>query len=645
MAARDVELYNYLKEALKNKLRYPEADSFKLGKYYFDYDYIFQLSRRLFPAKYNIAHSHLDGKAIAYLDKPQLEQLNFEYAKDLVEGFGGLDEKQAEAKEIDAQLADYLKPETAPEEPNTLYEELEKHELPETQQPNQGHEQVPSIENSQPEIHLPERRVVFERRPVNPQLEKTSLNTGKAESDRQELKQRMQASQNPSAQPLRRNVISRDSRRNIASANTRKKAAAVLLKPSAASTAGSGGAISNYLGARSLAQAGQWLANRLGLQGLGNLIGKFFTPEKLLGQGLRALGNLGARAISSLGRAGLQGLSSWASGARTALGIGRAGASIAQGASAIATGVGAVVTAAAFWWVIATLAIFGLFIFTWWSINQTENSNCGKPGTMELAKGVDGPTEVKVGDSINFYIRLTYRLQCDSSKLSTVVVTDKIPSGTVYDENNPTAKATTVKGDVTDGVYDKGANTITWTFKDLPVNYPFSATFSVNTVSDNVWVTNQANVTYTVSSSSLSGIGAVPNGEDAEANQDTCNGTYSLKSPRGNFGDPLCNFDKNATFTQLQQLDPENANYWFTQVIYCETGGSYDPNSFNPGSTSGKGAYGMYQMNPGGQGNGEYDTGDVAWQKQTTNALNYSNFVRNAGVNPWRYWECAKDKW
>lgn len=122
-------------------------------------------------------------------------------------------------------------------------------------------------------------------------------------------------------------------------------------------------------------------------------------------------------------------------------------------------------------------------------------------------------------------------------------------------------------------------------------------------------------------------------------NTTTCGGKYSLNNPMGkNFGDPDCNFTKDDLYSLLKQYDPENADYWFSVVVPCES--SYNPNALQDPSVAvdPAGAWGLYQMGRGK--NGEYDHGDVAWPQQTFNATTYR---RNAGK--WTYWACAKDRW
>jgi hypothetical protein len=137
------------------------------------------------------------------------------------------------------------------------------------------------------------------------------------------------------------------------------------------------------------------------------------------------------------------------------------------------------------------------------------------------------------------------------------------------------------------------------------------------------------------------GQGTVPTGGGEPPNQSNCNGTYKLNNPLGNFGDPSCNFTKDSLYAALQQQDPVNADYWFFTVVKCES--SYDPtiwaDPITVGTPDAEGAWGLFQMGRGK--NGQYDHGDVAWQLQTSNAINYNNNL----ARKWRYWQCAKNRW
>jgi hypothetical protein len=101
-----------------------------------------------------------------------------------------------------------------------------------------------------------------------------------------------------------------------------------------------------------------------------------------------------------------------------------------------------------------------------------------------------------------------------------------------------------------------------------------------------------------------------------------------------NFGDPNCEVTnvygnpahRDLMYNYIKNLDPQNATLWFDCIAYGES--SWDANAYLAASTSGYGAYGLFQMNPSGHGVNQYDAGDVDWRQQVQNAINY-----NASVN------------
>lgn len=161
---------------------------------------------------------------------------------------------------------------------------------------------------------------------------------------------------------------------------------------------------------------------------------------------------------------------------------------------------------------------------------------------------------------------------------------------------------------------------------------------------------------YIVNKASAKVIGGNPinnPSEPSEPSDDNCSGYYDLtKNPLNqNFGDPKCTMlanknpeDKEKLFALLQEKDPDNASYWFRTVIPCESG--YYPNSYagheEVGTPDTAGAWGLFQMGRGK--NGQYDHGDVIWETQTTNAVEYNNNLAKIGLE-WKYWACARDRW
>jgi len=180
------------------------------------------------------------------------------------------------------------------------------------------------------------------------------------------------------------------------------------------------------------------------------------------------------------------------------------------------------------------------------------------------------------------------------------------------------------------GIYNATQDTVTWDAKKL--NVPLTAPITLPPLS--LTVTKTANeqgvpivVTANATGGGTAGVGSVP------ANNSTCGGKYTLNTQYENFGDPQCNFTQQALGTLLSQLDSANALTW---NCIAEHESAYNPNAYLNASTSGLGAYGLFQMNPKGQGNGQYDAGNVNWTLQTSNAINYRNKVINGS---WAYWE------
>lgn len=134
-------------------------------------------------------------------------------------------------------------------------------------------------------------------------------------------------------------------------------------------------------------------------------------------------------------------------------------------------------------------------------------------------------------------------------------------------------------------------------------------------------------------------------------NPDTCSGRWAFHPQNllGNFGDPDCDYTESGLYAKLQALDSTNADYWYYTIVDCETGGTYDPNSYNPASTSGE-ALGNFQMGHAAYPAlgydyqiadppplKEYDRGDVKWDKQASNAVDYNNTYLSGDF---RYWGC-----
>lgn len=121
----------------------------------------------------------------------------------------------------------------------------------------------------------------------------------------------------------------------------------------------------------------------------------------------------------------------------------------------------------------------------------------------------------------------------------------------------------------------------------------------------------------------------------APASADSCGGKYNLAdTPVGaNFGDPDCGFTKDDLYNLLAQIDPSNADRWYFKIVPCESG--YNPNAYNGAAVDAAGAFGLFQMGRGK--NGQYDHGDVDWATQASNAITYNKDLIGSSF---AYWAC-----
>lgn len=274
------------------------------------------------------------------------------------------------------------------------------------------------------------------------------------------------------------------------------------------------------------------------------------------------------------------------------------------------------------WWILLLLLLLVVFfIFFFGGIPPLSNSTDIK--NIELTKSA--PAAVENGGKIVYNIAVRNK----GTKPAQIVVTDDVPQNTTYDggNNDPVASDS-----------GKVVRNLRWTINNLAGGQVQNLTFSVVPTKEDTWIINQAKASVTIAGGGSTG-GPVNIPGNIPPTQDNCGGKWTFKTPLGNYGDPQCNFSKDDLFTLLNQLDPANAAYWFYTVVRCES--AYDPNNFLGASASGLGAYGLYQMNPSGKGNGQYDAGDVIWQLQSSNAVNYNNQL----TRKWRYWACAQDRW
>lgn len=246
-----------------------------------------------------------------------------------------------------------------------------------------------------------------------------------------------------------------------------------------------------------------------------------------------------------------------------------------------------------------------------------DNDNSGQPGTggqnnlspiPGLTIGLDGPVAVGSGGSITYSISVSYDEKVSNIPPEAIIVFDVLPANTTLESATPP--------------YILNGNTVEWKLSDVLTLSPFKITLKPT---KDVFVLNTISARTTVDTAS------------GPPSADNCSGTYNLSflPNKLNFGDPKCNFTKDQLYTLLQQNDPTNADLWYKIIIPCESG--YNPNAYNPNSSSTLGAFGLFQMNPKGQGSSQFDAGNVDWPEQVPNAISHNRLH----FNDFTYWACA----
>lgn len=221
---------------------------------------------------------------------------------------------------------------------------------------------------------------------------------------------------------------------------------------------------------------------------------------------------------------------------------------------------------------------------------------------------IEGPVEKANGELLEYTVTVSHDPSV-APPISTIELFDTMPSNATF----VSTTGTTVGG---------SDNLHIW-----PLSKPENQTsFSVilKPAQDDTYVS------YTISARITSTGGGAPPSLEA------CSGRYDLAStPLGtNFGDPECNFTKDDLYLLLKSLDPASADKWYYQIVPCES--QYYPLAYNGAAVDSAGAWGLFQMGRGK--NGQYDHGDVAWQTQASNAVNYNALINNG----FAYWACAR---
>lgn len=103
-----------------------------------------------------------------------------------------------------------------------------------------------------------------------------------------------------------------------------------------------------------------------------------------------------------------------------------------------------------------------------------------------------------------------------------------------------------------------------------------------------------------------------------------------------NFGDPKCDFTLSGLTTAINTYETNSERQKCYYFIIARYESDYNANAYLAASTSGLGAYGLFQMNPGSAGRqSTYDVGDVYWGLQTQNAIKHNQL----SGNDYSYWD------
>jgi hypothetical protein len=284
---------------------------------------------------------------------------------------------------------------------------------------------------------------------------------------------------------------------------------------------------------------------------------------------------------------------------------------------------------------LALIAILFLFFFMMFDNTVFDVPKDNVPTTSDSCVPASFTNQDAFGKTSICTITITY-----SGSAQDITITDTILPGTDFVSAGQK------------GTYDKTSNTVTWDAQKLnlsldPVNITVTVTIRINTHQNNTIVYNAYDINPVgLTSGSNNGGATIPGNLPPSTNN--CSGIYSyymsITPGHQNYGDPTCTLvkkdpngvaiiNKDAILTELKTLKSSEAMGWFTCVLPNES--SYNANAYLRASTSGKGAYGLVQMNPTGGGNGKYDNGQVVWPLQLSNGINYNDKVIGHSFSYW----------
>lgn len=568
MALININFYNYLKEAIAYKLNNPAAGFYRSSLYIYNLNYseIFREARAIFPQKYNNSHYFLHNTSFPFLNDVEKNQLNMDFARDLVKGFGGMDVANLQNQNPDQELINFEndvlknskfealnKTTEDTERPANIsnFPQQNKEEQEDQTEQQQGGKEESS--NNQPARQTPRR----EPQRVQPREKKSATEKS---IDRHNRKLEKRKPENKEARKKARKARRQQRRAREKFNNSRlgrglgrigrelTKAKNILNAPNrllnrlgerfSNSKLGKNLAkINSFLGApgrflnKLLNNLGNRFATRflnnrfgraLGKVGRGlNALDKFLNPidhfvDKMVGKLASKLGRLAwqgakiaarlaiqaARALANLAIRALSNLASQAAGGVARAAVGAAG----RGVVGLLGGIG---VAGIVW-----IAIAALVIFTIWSLYDS-NSECGQPGTVEAKKSTTKESYSEK-ENIQYKIVIRYLVKCKSA-YADIEIKDNIPSGTKF-----------IQGSTKPGIFEENfyllppegkmdGNSLIWRLNKIQPNIPIVVVFSVTPTDNNIWISNQATVGYKTYATGIFGIGGGATGVYTDA--------------------------------------------------------------------------------------------------------------------------------
>ena len=348
--------------------------------------------------------------------------------------------------------------------------------------------------------------------------------------------------------------------------------------------------------------------------------------------------------------------------AGTGAAAGGSAAAAGTGAAASTTAAGAATASAPLWpWIlivgIVLLILILIILFIIGLISDGELSSTESP--VSISKS--GPAQVENGGLIAYSFDVSYSGTADDVKIR-----DPLPENTEYVSTSPFAKTLDASGNEATG--SALVKSVEWSLKEIQGTSgkstfsPQSLTLTVRPLSPDIYVINQA-AAEVIGGSGSPNVSPNPSGI-IPPNEDDCGGYYTSsinKNPlKKNYGDPNCSMlanskpeDKDKLYELFQQLDPAYADFWFFTIVPCES--SFNPNNYanyweelhdQYPNLDPDGVWGLLQMGSdldgdGSGKNGPLDRGDVNWERQVSNGIDYSRWIQTQGGGQWAYWQCA----